>query len=167
MPAVLAVKKGLQMDLTGAVLQTHFKDYNLNENVPSVFLSVKRIIFEMGAWKERYAFLWGLCWFSKSRVDHRVYPGTLRAAPLTSWQPREHGRHFFSFLTSSYDFSFPVTRDSWMSKYWWEQVAEHWHGFRTNFHNLQSPSPFWHGCRDFLAESRAASASFSPIILIC
>lgn len=49
------------MDLTGAVLQTHFKDYNLNENVPSVFLSVKRIIFEMGTWKEHYAFLWGLC----------------------------------------------------------------------------------------------------------
>jgi len=37
-----------------------------------------------------------------------------------------------------------------MSKCWWEQVAEHWHGFRTIIRNLQSPSPFGMGAETLL-----------------
>lgn len=60
------------------------------------------------------------------------------------------GDIFSHFFTSSYGYAFPVTRDPRTSKRWWEQVAEHRHGFKTDLHDLQSPSPFGMAAETFL-----------------
>lgn len=149
------------MNLTWAFLPVHFKDSNTNGKVPSV------VSMNSGNGRSLVLFFRIVPILGKQGVPQGA---TLHILCCSSDFLTTHGAwwYFFSFFTSSYGITFPVTRDPCMSKCWWKQVAEHWHGFRANICNLQSPSPFGMSAETFCREQSSICLLFSyyPNLLV-